>query len=286
MDPANGRPSESPARDEITGYALGTPFWVEIASPDVEVSTRFYGDLFGWYSYTLDTGEYGDYTMFTLRDINGPGAAGMQHLTDDTQPPSWSCYFYTGDLAASLDAVRAAGGEPLMEPAMVAHMGRAALCADTQGAEFSLWEPHDPDLMPVPAAPSTMCWVELACRDAPEARRFYGEVFGWKAVDRGYYGTVYTDWEADGRPEAGMVAMDERWPPGYPPQWTPYFQVSACDESAALAVALGARTRAPPSDVENGRFAVLTDPTGARFAVLAPTPEARVRFDSRTVRSP
>jgi predicted enzyme related to lactoylglutathione lyase len=281
MDAVNGRRGESPAGGKAKGYVLGTPFWVEIASPDVEVSRRFYGDLFGWYSYTLATDGYGDYVVFTLRDINGPGVAGMQRLTDDTQPPSWSCYFYTGDLTATLDAVQAAGGQPLMEPATIAHIGRAALCADTQGAEFALWEPHDPELTPDAAVPESMCWVELACRDVEEARRFYGAVFGWKAVDRDYYGTVYTDWEVDGWPVAGMVAMDERWPPGYPAHWIPYFWVSDCDGSAARAVELGARTRVPPSDMENGRFSVLTDPTGARFAVLAPSREAARRFHPR-----
>ena len=265
----------------MTGHVLGTPFWVEIATPDIEVSRRFYSELFGWYSYTLTVADYGDYVIFTLGDINGSGVAGMQLLADDTQPPSWSCYFYTGDLTASLEAVEAAGGQPLMDPATVAHMGDAALCTDTQGAEFSLWEPHAMDLLPVASEPTTMCWVELACRDVQEARRFYGEVFGWKAVDRGYYGASYTDWEVDGWPAAGMVAMDGRWPPGYPAHWIPYFWVEDCDGSAARAAELGARTRVPPSDIENGRFAILTDPTGARFAILAPTAGARRRFNPR-----
>ncbi|MFA1540846.1 VOC family protein [Actinomadura monticuli] len=264
-----------------TGHVLGTPFWVEIASPDVDASRRFYGELFGWYAYTLTIGEYGDYVVFTLRDINGPGVGSMQRLADDTQAPSWSCYFYTADLEATLDDVRSAGGDTLMDPVNVAQMGNAALCSDTQGAEFALWEPLEPDLVPVAGEPGTMCWAELAARDIQAARRFYGAVFGWKAVDRDYYGAVYTDWEVDGWPAAGMVAMDERWPPDYPAHWIPYFQVADCDASAALAVELGARIRVPPSDVQNGRFSILTDPTGVRFAVLEPNPEARARFDPR-----
>ncbi|MEU5994739.1 VOC family protein [Spirillospora sp. NPDC047418] len=265
----------------MTGHILGTPYWVEIASPDVPASRRFYGELFGWYCYTLATGDYGDYAMFTLRDVNGPEVGGMQPLADDTQPPSWTCYFYTDDVDATLDAVRAAGGQALMEPATIAHMGRAVLCADTQGAGFALYEPRDPGQVPAADEPATMCWVELACRDVREGRRFYGEVFGWEAVDREYHDSVYTNWKVGDWAVAGMVLMDDGWPPDYPAHWIPYFWVPDCDASAARAAELGAKVRVPPSDVETGRFSILTDPTGARFALFTPAPGARDRFVPR-----
>ncbi|GAA1821227.1 VOC family protein [Actinomadura chokoriensis] len=265
----------------MTGHVLGTPFWVEIATPDVAASRGFYGELFGWYCYTLAIGEYGDYAVFTLGDVQGPEVGGMQPLADDTQPPSWTCYFYTDDMDATLGAVRAAGGLELMEPATVADLGRAVLCADTQGAGFALWEPRDPGRVPVADEPATMCWVELASRDVRESRRFYGEVFGWTAVDRRYRGSVYTTWKVGDWAAAGMVPMDERWPPDYPAHWIPYFKMPDCDASAARAAELGAKVRVPPSDVEAGRLAILTDPTGARFAVYTPDAGARERFGPR-----
>ncbi|NVI92241.1 VOC family protein [Actinomadura sp. BRA 177] len=284
MDAANGRFREGAAMGEIKRYAFGAPFWVEIASPAPEVSRRFYGDLFGWYMYTLTIEARGDYSVFTLRDIDGPAAASMQTLADDTQAPSWSCYFRTDDLDATLDAIRAAGGEMLMEPVRIAQFGRAVLCVDTQGAEFALWQPLDSALVPIAGEPSTMRWVQLACRDAPEALRFYGEVFGWGSEDVAHAGSVYTNWKIGDRPVAGLVTMDERWPPDYPAHWIPYFQVLDCDASTERAVELGGRMRVPPGDAEMGRFSILTDPTGARFAVLAPTAEAREKFDTRAAR--
>jgi predicted enzyme related to lactoylglutathione lyase len=265
----------------MTGHVLGTPFWVEIASPDVAASRSFYGELFGWYCYTLAIGEYGDYAMFTLRDVQGPEVGGMQPLADDTQPPSWTCYFYTDDVDASLDAVRAAGGHVLMEPATVAHMGRAVLCADTQGAGFALYEPRDPGQVPAADEPATMCWVELACRDVPESRRFYGEVFGWKAVDRDYYGSVYTNWKVGDWSVAGMVSMDEHWPPDYPAQWMPYYWVADCDASAARAAELGGRVHVPPTDITPGRFSIIADPTGARLALFTPATSDRAAVRAR-----
>ncbi len=144
----------------------------------------------------------------------------------------------------------------------------------------------DSALVPIAGEPSTMRWVQLACRDAPEALRFYGEVFGWGSEDVAHAGSVYTNWKIGDRPVAGLVTMDERWPPDYPAHWIPYFQVLDCDASTERAVELGGRMRVPPGDAEMGRFSILTDPTGARFAVLAPTAEAREKFDTRAARGP
>jgi predicted enzyme related to lactoylglutathione lyase len=50
----------------------------------------------------------------------------------------------------------------------------------------------------------------------------------------------------------------------------PYFQVADCDASAAKAAALGARLMIGPQDIPTtGRFAILTDPQGAIFALFA-----------------
>jgi len=45
--------------------------------------------------------------------------------------------------------------------------------------------------------------------------------------------------------------------------------VDDCDASVAKATSLGAKAMMPPMDIENvGRFAMLTDPEGAGFAVI------------------
>jgi predicted enzyme related to lactoylglutathione lyase len=67
-----------------------------------------------------------------------------------------------------------------------------------------------------------------------------------------------------------MVSMAELWPSDRPARWTPYFWVSDCDASAARAAGLGARVHIPPTDIKPGRFAILSDPTGACVALFAP----------------
>jgi predicted enzyme related to lactoylglutathione lyase len=54
-----------------------------------------------------------------------------------------------------------------------------------------------------------------------------------------------------------------------PPFWLVYFAVGDCDQAVATASALGATVMQPPFDIPPGRMAVLADPVGAVFAVLA-----------------
>ncbi|MFB4301025.1 VOC family protein [Actinomadura sp. NTSP31] len=255
---------------EVKEYAPGMPTWAELATPDLAASTRFYRALFGWSSYTVTVDTLGDYEMFTLDGPQGPQVAGMQAMTDDALPPSWTCFFRTAEAAGTAAAVRAGGGRELTGPVQVAQFGRMALFMDPEGASFAVWEPYEHQGAEVAGEPSTLCWVELACRDIERARAFYGAVFGWRAVEREYYGPTYTTFTIDGRAAAGMVHMDEQWPSHVRPHWIPYFQVTDCDAATALAADLGARVRVPPTDVPPGRFAVMTDPTGARLGIITP----------------
>ncbi len=254
---------------EVNEYDPGYVSWAELASPDPEAAKDFYCRLFGWYAYTLTSDDFGEYEIFTFGGVNGPAVAGMHGLADDTQRQTWSVYFRTDDVSATLDAVRAAGGNELLEPTDIANLGRLALCADTQGAEFSLWYPYT-FTSSVVDEPNAMCWAELACMDIHEARRFYGEVFGWKAVDRHFYSKPYTHWKVGDWAVAGMVPLDELWPPDHPAHWTPYFWVDDCDAFTARATEFGARVRIPPTDIEPGRFCIMNDPAGARLAVITP----------------
>ena len=264
---------------ETNGIAPGSPSWAELASPDPDASRRFYRGLFGWYSYTLTT-DIGDYEIFTLGDVQGPETAGMQMLLDESERGSWTCYFRSDDIEATVAAVRDAGGLEVVEPTQVADLGRMALCSDPEGADFALWTPYNLKGAGVLNEPSAMCWMELACHDPEGAQRFYGEVFGWRAVERDYYDSPYTQWEVGGAPVAGMVSIAELWPSDRPARWTPYFWVSDCDASAARAAGLGARVHIPPTDIKPGRFAILSDPTGACVALFAPAvdfPAERLR---------
>jgi hypothetical protein len=66
-----------------------------------------------------------------------------------------------------------------------------------------------------------------------------------------------------------MLQKSPDMPAEMPPLWGVYFAVADTDASVAKATELGASVMMPPTDIEPGRFAVLVDPVGAMFNVLA-----------------
>ena len=109
-------------------------------------------------------------------------------------------------------------------------------------------------------------------RDTAAATKFYTALFGWKTKVGQGAGFPYTHWQNDGADIGGMIAIMEQWGP-MPPNWINYIQVNNCDEAAAKAASLGGKIGMPATDIPNtGRFAMLQDPQGAAFALIALAP--------------
>lgn len=118
--------------------------------------------------------------------------------------------------------------------------------------------------------PGMFCWVDLAARDAAQAKDFYTKLMGWKAMDvpGGAMGT-YTMLQLDGKEVAALYQMDEeRMAGGCPGSWMSYLLVEDVEKMEAEAVRAGATVHKSAFDVmEKGRMAVVQDPTGAIFAL-------------------
>lgn len=120
-------------------------------------------------------------------------------------------------------------------------------------------------------------WYELMATDTDEARAFYEAVIGWVARDSGMppEGSYYL-FEMPGRKP--LVGGMQRLLPGLaaegvPPNWTGFIGVDDVDAAAEKCASLGGAVRRPPQDIPDiGRFAVLSDPQGAVFVVMAPIP--------------
>lgn len=118
--------------------------------------------------------------------------------------------------------------------------------------------------------PATFCWVNLSTPDPAQARRFYGEVFGWHYEDRTADGFWFA--RKHGANVAAIYPRDEQERAhGLPPHWNNYVNVSDADAAVARALELGGAVFDGPFDVSDaGRTAVLLDPTGAMFWVWQP----------------
>ncbi|HEY2766376.1 MAG TPA: VOC family protein [Pseudonocardiaceae bacterium] len=248
---------------QIDSYEPGTPCWVDLGSPDPAAAAAFYSGLFGW--EPVDQGpEAGGYRMAYLRDRPVAGLGPQQ------QPgrPYWTTYVSVSDADAMAKGVRAAGGQVHLDPMDVLDAGRMAMFADSTGAPFAVWQPRAHTGAGLVNEPGAMCWNELATRDAPGAKSFYQAALGWTATDQEMGPVTYTEWKLGDRTIAGMMPMDDTWPPEVPAHWMVYFAVDDTDAAAARAEELGGTISVPPTDIPPGRFAVLNDPHGAVFSVI------------------
>jgi predicted enzyme related to lactoylglutathione lyase len=251
----------------MTAPTPGVPNWVDLGTADLEDAKRFYTDLFGWTAHVSPDPEFGGYTIFNL---GGLPVAGAGPLFGEGQPTAWSTYIATADSDAIAARVEAAGGKVLVAPFDVLDQGRMAAFLDQAGAPFSVWEPvmmRGAEIFDVPGA---LTWNELTTRDIEGSKTFYGTVFGWTARDSSVSGLPYVIWEHGGESIAGMQPMNgPDWPDDLPPHWMVYFAVADCDESAALVLHLGGRVVHPPTSFAMGRYAVVEDPEGGTFSILA-----------------
>jgi uncharacterized protein len=133
-------------------------------------------------------------------------------------------------------------------------------------------------LPPVVSAPSQehhvgkVILVELITPDLAAAERFYGGLFGWTFRDIEAGRTKYAEALLDGRAIAGMFQRAIPRGEQRQPAWLSFFAVEDVDATEKLALQHGARLLfGPRSFPDRGREAVLADPQGAVFAILAST---------------
>jgi predicted enzyme related to lactoylglutathione lyase len=122
-------------------------------------------------------------------------------------------------------------------------------------------------------APGTFSWTDLSTTDQDAAKQFYGQLFGWTAVDFPVGdGAVYSMMQIDGKDVAAISAQPpQQRDAGVPPLWNSYVTVESADAAVERAKKLGATVHAPAFDVmESGRMAVIQDPQGAFFMVWEP----------------
>jgi uncharacterized protein len=250
------------------------PAWVDLATNDAEAARNFYSQLFGWEMDVSDDPQYGGYATAML-----PGgqnsAAGIGPKQDPNMPNVWSLYIGTDDIDALADEVKQAGGTVVAAPFDVGDQGRMAVFQDPSGAFISAWQTgqmsqfaHD--------RPNTFGWAELNARGVEKVVPFYEKVFGWSTNLQEFDPSQppYRELQLNGESILGAWEMNPQMPPEMPSYWQIYFNVDDVDASHQKALSLGAREMLPPQDFPGGRFAILTDPQGASFALLKTDPNA------------
>jgi predicted enzyme related to lactoylglutathione lyase len=260
---------------EFTSHPKGTFSWPELATTDQKAGVSFYRSLFGWDVNEQPIGPSEMYSMFQMRGKEVAAAYTMRPEERQTgAPPHWNAYVTVESADEAAKRAQELGGKVFAPAFDVMDAGRMAVLQDPTGAVFQVWEPKKSIGAKILDEPGALCWTELATRDTKGARKFYTQLFGWSAkessADAGA-GMEYTEFSVQGKPGIGMMSMPAQVPAQVPAYWMPYFQVTDCDASASKAKELGGSLMVPPTDLPNvGRFAVVSDPQGATFAIFKP----------------
>jgi len=246
--------------------------WVELGTTDNEAAKNFYTQLFDWEYEDHPMGPDGVYSMLKL---GGKDVGGLYKLMPDMLaqgvPSHWMSYVATANADETAEKAKNAGATIMNGPFDVSTLGRMAVIKDPTGAVFSIWQAKDNKGSAAWGVPNAPVWNEIGTNDTQKAGEFYTEVFGW--TKQQFPGPMeYTVFNNEDKGIGGMYQITPEMGP-IPPHWLVYFAVDDCDAKVQQATQLGANVMKPAEDIPGvGRFAILTDPQGATFALLKPQP--------------
>jgi uncharacterized protein len=256
-------------------YPDGVPCWVDTEQPDTDAARAFYGGLFGWtFSNAVPAAAPGSYFIATLdgQDVAAIGPGG-----DAT--PAWNTYVAVTDADRTAARVSELGGTVPTGPEDAGPGGRAATCADPQGATFRLWQPRRRLGAQLANAPGAWNFSDLSTSDTEGAKSFYGGLFGWEADGSGLWRRPGYGDHLESTVDPDIRTRQAQAPPGFadavawlgagsgPARWRVTFAVADRDESVARAERLGASVVGTPVDDEWSRTAVVRDPQGAELTL-------------------
>lgn len=245
----------------------GAPCWADVMTSDIERTTGFYCDLFGWVA-EAPAESYGGYVNFARDGVRVAGAVHGQSAAGATE--AWSVYLATTDVQKTLDVGTARGGQVLVTADAVGDLGTMAFLGDPGGAAVGLWQAGSHHGFGAFGEPGTPSWFELRTRHYAAAVEFYRDVFGWEFhVESDTPEFRYATARVGGLPLAGVMDASAVLADGVPAHWSVYFGVADTDAAVAMTTELGGAVLAPAEDTPYGRVAMVADPTGAQFRLVA-----------------
>ncbi len=236
---------------------------VVIAANHLAASQAFYESVFGWRAMKLSA------ELIAMETPGGPSCALRANVPDDF--PGVVPYIAVDDVAASFDALIAAGGSAEKAPWTIPMVGAMARFRDPCGTIYGLTGramAEGATHMPPPFGgewtppAGTLCSLEMYAADGDAAAAWFGAHFGWGAVPT--------------MPQ--FVGFDPgKGPSGVWQSHTPSLPavayIYANDAVATLAqveAAGGARLGDPMAMPGMATFAYFTDPSGSTLGLIGP----------------
>ncbi|MFI9202278.1 VOC family protein [Streptomyces sp. NPDC053048] len=243
----------------------GMPCWADAMFADLEGAKDFYGGVLGW-TFGESDAEYGDYTQ-AYSDGKAVAAVYPQ-MPGQPNRSAWCLYFASPDIAETARKISDNDGEVLVEPMRVGEFGSLMVARDPGGVVFGVWQPGRHEGFEKRDTPGSYCWAEVFTRAPAEADAFFPAVFPFTVRRLEDDAVDFKLFDLGGRSVLGRMRMTDDFPPEVPPYINVFFAVGDCDAAVAKATERGGRLHFGPMDSPFGRFAALSDPQGAAFAVI------------------
>ena len=246
-----------------TSYTQGTPNWTDLTFMDAEKTKTFYSALFGWEYEHIPTDQGSDYIMAKKKGLN---AAGMWQSSDpEAMPPLWSVYLAVDDVDASANTAQQAGAQVMVQPMNAMDSGRMAVIADPAGAFIGLWQANTHIGASIVNEPGAFTWAEIFSPDTDKVLDFY-EHLGLKGHELEMGDEPYMSLKAGDNVVGGTM---KPYAPEVPPHWHAYFGVEDCDAAIETVKEKGGSVLNGPVNTPVGRMAIIADPDGAAFSIIA-----------------
>jgi uncharacterized protein len=260
-------------------YPEGIPCWVDAIGPDPERARHFYARVLGWATEPL--GSQDGENPYFVGTLGGMAVGGIGPA--EGEQARWTTYMAVDDLERVCARIGEAGGRLLSGPEEAGRHGRAARCADPEGAVFGLWQARETAGVEVTRVPGAWDVSDLHTDDEA-ADRFYGAVFGWTLdtvdIGAGEWASMFrargdrrrtadddpNDRDGGGHTPRGAddaigwLAPLEPEDPG--PHWRVSFTIGDRDGATTIAERLGGEIIST-RDTRWTRSAVVRDPGGA-----------------------
>ncbi|MFO0826838.1 MAG: VOC family protein [Phycisphaerales bacterium] len=251
--------------------------WFELTTRDVERGRGFYGAVMGASTRGMPSGADAEGDAYFLFEVSGHTVAGLNPMGDrfpPAAPSHWMPYVAVDDVDHVCRTAEALGGRVRFGPADIS-IGRFAILCDPTGGVFSVFRAHAGATDGTnPIGPGAFVWCELVTRDVAIASEFYAKLFGWTPQFCTLGASSYIEMKAGARPVASVfeACADESASVAH---WCPYLCVDDIDAALAAVVRHGGHKLCEPMELPGegpcaGRYAGVTDPTGAHIALFEP----------------
>ena len=256
------------ARGGAAMMHFGRFVWHDLNTNDVDSSSGFYSQLFGWTvdatprpnnyrGLSSDTAEFGGIFPWP------PEVTGM--------PTHWTGYVLVEDVVATAKRALELGGTIAFESMPIPGVGTLGVVFDPTGAPVTTFTPAEIregwDLGPGGTGDAVL-WNELITTDLTASVAFHAELFGWEfdqaVVDAGGYVIASRGDTA----AAAIFAPTSATPRS---AWITYFSTDDIRDTVARAESLGATVIHQVTQISGvGRTAWVNDPQDATFGLMQP----------------